>query len=152
MNAKSGATPALRATLDTYSSKAGLDSSPIQCKDKPTNESHGYGGNTEPAKVRGNIRILGLPSMDTRLLHEVFRDRYFGCWDTKGGVLHPNKSCTQYNWKHQGLFLNVQYLRTGQGIADFLAVVIGDECHERFLRILFRLSRRPLPVFQGVLA
>jgi hypothetical protein len=148
MISKSGTTPSLGATLNTSGSKTGLDSSPIQCKDKPTNESHGYGGNTESAKARGNIRILALPSMDTRLLHEVFRDCFFGCWDTDG-VLHPNQHCTQFNWKRQGLYLNAQY--TGPGIADILAVITKDESYERFLRILDRLSRRPLPVFQEVL-
>ena len=104
--------------------------------------------NTEIEVSRGNIRIFALPSVGTRLLDEVSRNRFFGFWDTDG-VLHPNRHCTQYNWKDQGLFLNVQYL--SMGIADVLAVIIKDESYERFLRILDRLSRRPLPVFQGVL-
>jgi len=87
--------------------------------------------------------------VSTHLLNEVFKDRYFGCWDTNG-ILHPNKTSTQYNWSRQGLFLNVQYTR--RGIADFLAVVIGDESYERFLRILNGLSRRPQSVFERVTA
>jgi len=97
----------------------------------------------------GDIRVLGIPSMDTSLLHEVFRDRHFGCWDTDG-ILHPNRFCTQFNWKRQGLYLNIQYTRPG--IADILAVVIGDECYECFLKILDRFSRESLLVFQGVTA
>lgn len=104
--------------------------------------------NTEIEVSRGNIQFLGLPSIDTRLLNEVFKDRFFGVWDTDG-ILHPNKSCTQYNWRRQGLFLNVQYIR--KGVADILAVITKDESYERFLRIISRLSRKPLSVFQGVL-
>ena len=56
----------------------------------------------------------------------------------------------QENFKRRGLFINYQYV--SQGVANLIVAISNDETRESYLRILSRLSDKPLSDMQAVFA
>jgi hypothetical protein len=65
----------------------------------------------------------------------------------------------EYHWTGQnsrqenfgrGLFVNYQYV--AKGVANLLVVTTNNVAFEKFMKVLWRMERRPLEAFQGVLA
>ena len=56
----------------------------------------------------------------------------------------------QENFRRRGLFINYQYV--ARGVANLLVAISNDKTRETYLRVLDRLSKKPLKDIQGVFA
>ena len=101
--------------------------------------------NTDFVKNRA-ILILALPNICV-VRHASEVCKVFGFADE---IIMTGYRLRQENFKRRGLFINYQYV--SRGIANLIVAITNNETRESYLRILNRLSRKPLGNIQEVFA
>ena len=140
---KGGTAPHLDASMrSTFSVEIGSHS-PNTGTMQVSNESC---GNTDSSSRA--ILILEIPNVYIpRHAGEVCR--VFGFADE---MIMTGDRLRQENFRRRGLFINYQYLPNLKGVANLIVAISRDETRASYLRILDRLSKKPLTDIQGVFA